>query len=41
MVLHEKVGSGREVEETGASCYNFHSKSIIHTNMQARDILLT
>ena len=23
--------------ETGASCYNFHSKSIFHKNMQARD----
>ena len=26
----------RRVGETGASCYNFHSKSIFHTNMQAR-----
>ena len=30
-----------DVGETGASCYNFHTKSIFHTNMQARDILLT
>ncbi len=29
------------VGETGASFYNFHSKSIFHTNMQARYILLT
>ena len=27
------------VGETGASCYNFHSKSIFHKNMQARDFL--
>ena len=27
----------RAVGETGASCYNFHSKSIFHKNMQARD----
>ena len=25
------------VGETGASCYNFHSKSIFHKNMKARD----
>ena len=25
------------VGETGASCYNFHSKSLFHKNMQARD----
>ena len=25
------------VGETGASCYNFHSKSIFHKNIQARD----
>ena len=31
----EKVG------ETGASCYNFHSNSIFHENMQARDFFLT
>ena len=26
-----------KVGETGASCYNFHSKSLFHKNMQARD----
>ena len=30
-----------EVGETGASCYNFHSNSIFHKNMQARDYFLT
>ena len=29
------------VGETGASCYNFHSNSIFHKNMQARDYFLT
>ena len=29
---------GGDIGETGASCYNFHSKSIFHKNMQARDI---
>ena len=33
--LHVNVG------ETGASCYNFHSKSLFHKNMQARDFFLT
>ena len=27
------------VGETGASCYNFHSKSIFRKNMQAQDFL--
>ena len=46
--LHPSVRSGwnvmitnLSVGETGASCYNFHSKSIFHTNMQAQDFLLT
>ena len=25
------------IGETGASCYNFHSKSLFHKNMQSRD----
>ena len=29
------------VGETGASCYNFHSNSIFHENMQARDFFWT
>ena len=29
------------IGETGASCYNFHSKSIFHKNMNARDFLWT
>ena len=29
------------VGETGASCYNFHSNSIFHTNMQAQDLFWT
>ena len=29
------------VGETGASCYNFHSKSLFDKNMQARDFFLT
>ena len=29
------------VGETGASCYNFHSKSLFHKNMQARDFFWT
>ena len=33
------ITRGVAVGETGASCYNFHSKSIFHTNMQARDFL--
>ena len=32
------VKCGLYVGETGASCYNFHSNSIFHINMQARDI---
>ena len=31
----------RMIGETGASCYNFHSNSIFHKNMQARDFFLT
>ena len=27
---------GCQIGETGASCYNFHSKSLFHKNMQAR-----
>ena len=30
--IHNNVG------ETGASCYNFHSNSIFHTNMQTRKV---
>ena len=29
------------VGETGASCYNFHSNSFFHTNIQARDLFWT
>ena len=29
------------VGETGASCYNFHSNSIFHKNMQAQDFFWT
>ena len=29
---------GGDIGEPGASCYNFHSKSIFHKYMQARDI---
>ena len=29
------------IGETGASCYNFQSKSIFHKNMHARDFLYT
>ena len=29
------------VGETGASCYNFHSKSLFHKNMPARDLFWT
>ena len=36
--LESQFVDRRVVGETGASCYNFHSKSIFHKNMQARDI---
>ena len=29
------------IGETGASCYNFHSKSVFHKNMQVRDFVWT
>ena len=39
--LHPNTNNFFKVGETGASCYNFHSNSIFHKNMQARDYLLT
>ena len=37
LTVHINALYNERVGETGASCYNFHSKSIFHKNMQARD----
>ena len=36
-IFPSEMKIAKVIGETGASCYNFHSKSIFHKNMQARD----